>query len=294
MPPTLLLLHPIAPQALTQLRDEYRVLTLYDANDPGGLIAKNKSDIRAVIAGEKSRLKASFINSLDNLEMICLPHRSLHNIDPAIQNRDSVHIIPVNIDPAIDYAEHALALVFGISRRVTEINMMYRTHHWRPSTRRPGRRINGKRFALFGDDRIKAQLSSTLTALGASILENDSFGDLRDITYNTDHLILLPGLEKDQFGIVNREVIENFTENDFIVAIAADDVIRIQDIAVAIHNRRLGGFAMDTLKASEDMPEQLLSKENVLMTPGISASTLEAAEEFGQAIVKIMNDHFNQ
>ena len=294
MSQTVLLLNPISAASLSQLRHSYSLLTLYDADNPGGLIAKHKSDIRAVIAGEKSKLKAGFVETLENLELICIPHRALDNIDADIKSRGSLKIVPIGSESVSDYSEQTIALLLGLSRRLTEISMMYRTHHWRASSRHPGHRIQGKTFAIFGDERMKQQVVSVLTALNANILDATKYDDLKDITYNTDHLILLPGLNKDQFGFLGREALDNLDKTSMVIANHADEVLNIQDIAIALHNRKLGGFAMDTHLGSEELPEQLLTMENVLITPGISASTLEASEEFGQAIFKLMTDHFNQ
>lgn len=292
MPKTLLILAPLPHQTLEELADSFTLIKLYESQDAGSLLAKNRENVRALIAGEKSRVSKALLDQLPNLELICIPLSALETVDEKACEGRNIKIISIGYIAPADYAETALALLFGLSKRLVEVNMMYRTGHWRASTRRMGKRLSGKSVALFGDAIIQGTLASSLTALGCTIIHKEEQDTLKNIAIKSDIFILLPGLSSGLFQSLDYEVIENIGKEGFLISLAGLAPLPVEDILAALNNRTLGGLAVDSYAQYDDVPKALLELDNIILTPGIAGSTLEAAEEFGQCVLKTLTDHF--
>lgn len=292
----ILVLSPISATAVEHLKQNYDPLFLYDSDDPNGLIANNQESISVLVAGHKSKVSSSFIERLTALELICAPLPAIRHIeiDEHLVKEKNIQIVPLGSMPADDYVEMTLGLLLSLTKRIVEINMMFRTGHWRSSTKRLGYRLHGKKAAIFGDVTVKNKLSDTLASLKVDVLDNKGFSSFEAVAAEADLFIILPGLEIDRNRKVGREVFENIGKNGIFVCLGSFACVNVEDLQIALSNKTIKGAAMDIYSQVEDVPEALLSMDNVILTPSVSGMTLEAFHDMGHSVIEAIDDYFKR
>lgn len=290
----ILVLSPLSAAATDHLNHNYDTLFLYDSDDPKKLIADHKESIRVLIAGQKSKVSSNFINQLSALELICVPLPSLGNIkiDDQMAKTRNINIVPIGRMPAADYVELTLGLTLALARRLVEINMMFRTGHWRPSSKRAGLRLSGKKAAIFGDEAIRTNLADILKSMNLEILDKKEFTSFEAVAAEVDFFILLPGLKQHQDTSIDQSVFKELGKNGAFVCTGSFDCVNEEDLLIALSNKSIMGAALDVYSNVEETPDALLSMDHVVMTPSVAGMTLEAFEDMGHSVIDVVDQFF--
>lgn len=292
----ILVLSPLSAAATDHLQHNYDTLLLYDSDDPKKMIAEHKESIRVLIAGQKSRVSSHFVDQLSALELICAPLPALGNIriDDQQAKTRNVRIAPVGNIPVADYVELTLGLMLALSRRLVEINMMFRTGHWRSSTKRTGLRLSGKKAVIFGDESIRTKLADILKTMNLDVLDKQEFTSFEAVAAEVDFFIMLPGLEQDTDSGIDQSVFTKLGRNGAFICTGSYNCVNEEDLLIALSNKTIMGAALDVYTNVDDTPEALLTMDHVVMTPSVSGMTLEAFEDMGHSVIDVVDEFFRK
>lgn len=185
-------------------------------------------------------------------------------------------------------AEHTLALLLALARRLPELVRAQDEHRWAHELGgmqelRPGlefRSLAGARVLIWGFGSIAAHLAPILTALGADVrgvarTAGDRHGypvistfDLPEALPRADVLVsMLPGTPQNA-GVVDGPVFDLLPDHAFVVNVGRGSVLDEAALLHAVQTGRIAGAALDVFE-TEPLPADspLWREPRILITP---------------------------
>ncbi|MFG6667740.1 phosphoglycerate dehydrogenase [Halomonas sp. HNIBRBA4712] len=193
-------------------------------------------------------------------------------------------------------AELVLAEAIMLLRGIPEKNARAHQGGWLKSAKN-SHEARGKTLGIVGYGSIGAQLSVLAEALGFKVIYYDvitklgmgnasQVGSLEELLSRSDVISLhVPDLPSTRWMIGEKEIAAMKPGAIFINA-SRGSVVEIEPLAAAIKAGQLNGAAVDVFPVepkgnNEEFESPLRGLENVILTPHIGGSTLEAQENIG-------------
>ncbi|WP_110650909.1 phosphoglycerate dehydrogenase [Salinicola peritrichatus] len=193
-------------------------------------------------------------------------------------------------------AELVLAETIMLLRGIPEKNARAHQGGWLKSAKN-SHEVRGKTLGIIGYGSIGAQLSVLAESLGLDVLYYDvvtklgmgnarQVGSLEELLARADVVSLhVPDLPSTRW-MIGAEQIALMKQNGILINASRGSVVDIEALAEALKSGKLLGAAIDVFPvepkgANEEFTSPLRGLDNVILTPHIGGSTLEAQENIG-------------
>jgi D-3-phosphoglycerate dehydrogenase / 2-oxoglutarate reductase len=191
-------------------------------------------------------------------------------------------------------------LVIGSSimliRRILDKNLAAHNGFWNKDAT-GSYELRGKTLGIIGYGNIGSQVSVLAEAMGLKVIFFDILTKLplgnavacksmKDLVSKADIVSLhVPDTRSTQ-NMINKSLLKQFKRGSILINYARGEVVEIEALAEALKSGHLSGAAIDVFpvepeKNGDPFTTPLQGLENVLLTPHIGGSTLEAQENIG-------------
>jgi glyoxylate reductase len=228
-------------------------------------------------AGPQLRIVANYAVGIDNIDL-----------DAARERGVVVSNTPGVLTNAT--AEHALALVLALLRRIGEGDRsLRRRDHWEwgPDFM-VGESLEGKELLVVGPGRIGRRVADLAEALGArpsfAGRGDDLLGRLRSADVVTLHCPLTP----ETRHLIDAAALTAMKPTAVLVNTARGPVVDEAALVVALASGSIAGAALDVFEHEPAVTEELLAMENVVLTPHIASATRGARLAMGLLVVSAL------
>lgn len=199
-------------------------------------------------------------------------------------------------------AEHAIALLFSVARRIPHGDRHVRAGHWRPFP--SGMEIGGKTVGIIGYGGIGAQVARMLRSLGMIVLvwnrtpvtemaSGVEFTSLPDLFDRSDVVSLHLGLNVETKGFITGEMLDRLRPGAVVINTARSELIEKS----ALEDRLESGHLTAGLDVFEQEPpahgNRLLGLENVVLTPHQGYNTPQAFSAMATMVVENVENFFH-
>jgi len=188
-------------------------------------------------------------------------------------------------------AEHAMALLLALTRKLPEARDNQARHHWRPMISEIGARedeLGGKTILIVGLGGIGGRLSELAKAFGLRVIgvkrnpadgggAADSLhglGELRELLPQADYVALTCPLNAETAKIVNTEALSQMKRSAYLINVARGGCVDEDALIAALRSRAIAGAAVDvTAEEPLSATSPLWDMRNVLITPHTAGET---------------------
>lgn len=239
-------------------------------------------------AGPHLKIVANFAVGFDNFD---LPTLSSHNI--VATNTPEV------LTEAV--AEHTLALIFAITRRLIEADKLARsqTSEFGPSVLL-GMELKDKTLGILGLGRIGSRVAEIGQAVGMKIIyydvkQNSEFetklGAIfkaipEDLLKEADVVSIHVPLMEATKHLINAERLKLMKPTAYLINTSRGPVIDEAALTQALKFGVIKGAALDVFENEPQLSPGLENLPNVVLTPHIASATTEARSAMGELAVK--------
>ena len=254
-------------------------------------------DIDGWIIRSGTKITKNLISDAKNLKVIGRAGVGVDNIDISAATEQGIVVMNVPDGNTISAAEHTMALISALSRNIQMGHLSLIEGEWKRSEL-VGNELKGKTLGVvglgkIGREVIKRALGYEMNIIGydpyvnKSLFDSDSIKvvDLDDIVQHSDYITVHVPLIDSTKDMFNYNRLSQLKSNCRIVNVARGGIINESDLAQALNEGIIKGAAIDVFEnepISKDNP--LLSAKNILVTPHLGASTLEAKEGVSNSI----------
>jgi D-3-phosphoglycerate dehydrogenase len=225
------------------------------------------------------------------------------NIDLTAASERGIAVLNSPAGNTVAAAELTMALILAVVRRVAEADRSMRTGKWERSKLR-GVQLKDRTLGLVGAGRIGSEVAARCRAFGMKVIVYDPYltaeraddlglalTDLGDVLSHADIISLHVPLTGETRHLIDETAISRMRRGAFVVNVSRGGVVDEEALARALVEGHLAGAALDVFESeplSSDSP--LLGLPNVVLTPHLGASTVEAQELVAREIAESVRD----
>jgi len=263
-------------------------------------------DYDGLIVGAETDISAEVIKHGLNLKIIGRAGSRLNNIDVEAARAANVAIVNSADANTLAVAEHTLALMLALARKLPQAYDSLRAGRW-DKAGLIGTGLAGKTLGIVGFGRIGRQVCQRAQAFGMKILvnqrpltpelqleENIELVDLVDLLEQSDYVSLHVPLRAETRHLLGVEQLALMKPTAYLINTAQGELVDEAALLAALTNGRLAGAGLDVFAGEQAVKEALVQHPAVIATPHIGASTETAQEAASLTIAELLIDFFHQ
>jgi len=249
-----------------------------------------------------TKVTPEVIASADNLKVIGRAGIGIDNIDLAAATQRGIVVMNTPGGNSVTTAEHALALLFAVARRIPAADRSTRAGLWEKS-KFMGVEITGKTLGVVGCGNIGAIVATRARGLHMQVIAYDPFLSddrardlgvekvpLDDLLARADFITLHVPLTEQTRDMIDAAALAKTRKGVRIVNCARGGLIVEADLKAAIESGHVAGAALDVFAEEPARDNPLFALDQVVATPHLGASTTEAQEKVAVEIAEQMSD----
>src|SRR6266851_7697409 len=277
---------PIAEEGLALLRPHARVEVV--SGDPDAL-QHHLATADALLVRSETRVTAELLDAAPHLRVIGRAGAGVDTIDVDAATARGIVVVNAPGGNAVAAAEHALALMFALARRISAADASLKRGEWSRS-RYIGSELSGKTLGLIGLGRVGSEVARRAQGLDMRVIVFDPYVpdehvqriglepvELDTLLASADFVSLHVPLTEATRGILNAERIAAMRPSAFVINCARGGLVDEPALLAALDEGRLAGAGIDVF-GTEPVPagDPLPRHPKVVATPHLGASTVEA------------------
>jgi len=288
--PELLLVAPLMPFLLDQLRQHYTLHDRIHVSDPAAFAAVAPR-IRGVVANGEAKVPRELIAQLPALEVISVFGVGYDGIDVAAAHARGV---PVTNTPAVlndDVADLAIGLLIAAARRIPQADRFVRANEWTHGPIALSRKVTGGRLGIVGMGRIGQAIAERALAFKMSIAYT-YHPDPVALAAAVDFLIVITPGGAGTKGLIDARVLSALGPEGYLINVARGSVVDQDALIDALRHGTIAGAGLDVFANEPNVPDALRAMPNVVLTPHIGSGTRQTREAMGQLTFDNLAAHF--
>lgn len=225
------------------------------------------------------------------------------NIDKEAATRQGIVVMNTPAGNTLSTAEHAFALILGLSRNIAAADASLRGHKW-DRNKFMGVQLAGKTLGIVGLGRIGQAVAARARAFDMNLVGFDPFlspdraaelgiemhDSVRGMLPHVDYLTVHTPLTPETRHLVGREELPILKRGVRLVNCARGGIYDEQALVEGLESGVIGGVALDVFEKEPCTESPLFGMPGVLVTPHLGASTEEAQSQVAVEGVGLLVD----
>lgn len=251
------------------------------------------------------KLTADILEGNTRLKAIARAGVGTDNIDKAMATRQGMIVMNTPSGNTISTAEHALALMFGLTRFVAPANQSLAEGRW-DKKQFTGSQLAGKTLGIIGLGRIGQTIAIRARAMEMNLVGYDPFlsdamaeklgikmfSSYREMLPYCDFLTVHTPLTDETRGMISFDEIKMLPKGARLINCARGGIYDEAALVEGLDSGHLAGVALDVYPTEPCTENPLFGRKNVLCTPHLGASTTEAQKNVALEAVELLIDYF--
>ncbi len=260
------------------------------------------SEYDALIVRSATKVTSDIINAADKLRVIGRAGIGVDNIDVDAATRKGIVVMNTPGGNTITAAEHTLALMFAIARRIHLADSSMKSGRWEKG-RFMGVELYGKTLGIIGLGNIGSVVADRAHGLRMKVIAYDPYiteeaaekmgvelVSFEELLKNSDFITIHTPLTSETRNLINARTIGMMKRGVYIINCARGGIVNEKDLMDAISKGHVAGAALDVFEKEPPDDWSLVRMEQVVTTPHLGASTEEAQEKVSIAIAEQIVD----
>lgn len=245
----------------------------------------------ALIVRSATKVTRDLLGRSASLRVVGRAGVGVDNIDLTAAAARGIAVFNAPGGNTIAAAELTMALILAAVRRVAEADRLLRSGKWERSMLK-GVQLKDRTLGLVGAGRIGGEVAHRCRAFGMSVLAHDPYltperagtlgldlVGLDEVLSGADVISLHVPLTEQTRHIIDADAIARMRPGAYLVNVSRGGVVDEEALASALVDGRLAGAALDVFEVEPlESSSPLLAAPNLVLTPHLGASTVEAQE----------------
>ncbi len=287
----------ISEAGLRRLRDEGHDVDVQLTPSPDELLDQVRS-ADALIIRSATHVTAEVLEAGSELVVVGRAGIGLDNVDVEAATERGVMVANAPQSNTLSAAEHTMALLLAMARNVPQADAALRQGRWERS-KWTGVELSDKTLGIVGLGRIGKLVAQRALAFGMRLIAFDPFVsedrarqmsvtlvDLDTLISRADFVTLHVARTPETVGLVNEDLLARARPGIRFVNVARGGIIDEAALAEAIRRGQVAAAALDVFDEEPCTDSPLFGLDNVVVTPHLGASTVEAQDKAGETIAE--------
>jgi D-3-phosphoglycerate dehydrogenase len=280
----ILVAEPLAREGIDRLRAEH------DVDERSNLsreeLCGSIADYDALVVRSQVQVDADLIAAGHRLVVVGRAGVGVDNVDLDAATRAGITVVNAPTGNTIAAAEHTLALLFALARRIAAADASVRRGEWKRS-QFTGNELRGRTLGIVGLGKIGQAIADRARALEMSILGVDPYVtaeqaalhgvelvDFDALLARSDVVTVHVPLTRATRGLIGLDAVTKMKPGAVILNVARGGIVDEAAVASALADGKLGGAVIDAFER-EPLPvdSPLWSAPNTILTSHVSAAS---------------------
>jgi len=284
--------------AVSEVFDKYNIL--YDTKvglSEDELVSEIKN-YTGLIVRSAVTVTEKIINNAENLKVIGRPGVGVDNVDLIAASAKGIVVMNTPLGNVQATAELTFGIIHSLMRKVNIANHSMHQNKWEKK-KFIGNEMFGKTIGIIGFGNIGKKINEISKVYGMNVVVHSSSLTEKEATsfevknLSVEKLLGVSDIitfhnklsEKSKY-LINSETLKLVKKNALIINCARGGLVNEADIKKALELEMLGGYGCDVYENEPEKNSIFSGLDNVVMTPHIGASTVEAQEKVAYQIAE--------
>jgi len=254
----------------------------------------------ALIIRSATQVTAEVLTAGTDLVVVGRAGIGLDNVDVKAATNRGVMVVNAPQSNILSAAEQTMALLLAQARNVAQANAALKAGRWERS-KWEGVELADKTLGIIGLGRIGKLVAQRALAFGMKLVAYDPFVsperarqisvellDLDRLLAVSDFVTIHVAKTPETVNLLNAERLAAAKPGIRIINVARGGIVNEADLAEAIRNGHVAGAALDVFAKEPTTESPLFELDQVVVTPHLGASTVEAQDKAGDTIAEMV------
>jgi len=287
---------------LNQLRELGEITDISGSSNKNEELSSHIVNAEVVVIRSATTLTKEVLAHAKNVKIIARCGVGIDNVDVEYAKSRDIYVTNAPTANLISLVEHTIGLILSTSRKICEANASTKSGKWEKS-KFVGLELHQKQLGIIGFGKAGKLLSERLKSFGMKIVFYDPFvtdweGEeesvaLEYLLSSSDvvsvHVIKTPQTE----NLLSKEKLNLLKPNAILVNTSRGGIIDEEYLVELVNSNKIFGAALDVFDKEPIEENNKILDSDILITPHIGASTIEAQLKAGldtvQNIKKILD-----
>jgi hydroxypyruvate reductase len=301
MKPDILAVDKLPPFYEDRLRAAFSFHDRVQQLDPAAFVSIAKK-VRGIAARAMSTVTREFIAQLPALEIISVFGVGYDRIDVQAAHERGIVVTHTPDVLTDDVADLCLGLILSVAREIPAAERFLRNGSWKSGAYRLARKVSGSRLGIIGLGRIGCAVARRAEGFGMAIAYTDLsekqdvryhyYASLLELAASTDFLVAAAYGGPATRGLVNAAVLHALGPEGFLINIARGSLVNESALVEALQKHTIRGAALDVFPDEPNVRAELLTVDNVVLTPHIASGTAQTRQAMGDLAFANLEAYF--
>lgn len=221
-----------------------------------------------VLLNQYAPLTREVVAALTQLKMIVRYGVGFDSVDVSAASEHGVMVVNIPDYGVQEVADHTLAMLLGIVRKVPQIDASVRAGVWNDNLFHPIMGLHNKQVGLLGFGNIAREVAKRAQAFNMQVMAYDPFVPAEHfanhkvtsaswelVMQQSDIVCVHLPLNSDTKHFINAERLAMMKPTSYLINTARGGIVNSADLADALRHGRIAGAALDVLE-QEPMPAE--------------------------------------
>jgi D-3-phosphoglycerate dehydrogenase len=264
----------------------------------GAALREALAGVQALVVRSATKVTPEVLEGVDALRVIGRAGIGVDNVDVAAASRRGVVVMNTPGGNAVTAAEHAVALLCALARRIPQATASVKAGKWEKA-RFKGVELCDKTLGVIGLGNIGRIVADRARGLRMRVIAHDAFLSteaagklgvtlvpLDELLARSEFVTLHVPLTAETRGMLGAAQFAKMKPGAMLINAARGGIVDEAALFEALQSGRLAGAALDVFATEPPGASPLLALEQVICTPHLGASTDEAQERVGVEIAE--------
>jgi D-3-phosphoglycerate dehydrogenase len=296
----------VSERALELLQAEKSFEVTYLPGKPQASVAEEIRDADALVVRSATKVTAALLEHAARLRAIGRAGVGVDNVDLDAATKKGVVVMNTPGGNAVSVAEHTLALLLTLVRRIPQADAALKQGKWEKK-KLLGTELRSKTLGLIGLGKIGVEVARLAQAFQMDVIAYDPYVSsliareqnvrlvsLEELLKTSDFVSVHASATPETRHLLNARTLALAKPGVRIVNCARGELINEEDLLRALESGQVAGAGLDVFESEPPKDFKLASHPNVIATPHIAGSTEEAQEIVGIRIAEQVRDYLLQ
>ncbi len=249
-----------------------------------------------------TKVTADIIEAAKKLKVIGRAGIGVDTIDVAAATARGIVVMNTPFGNSITTAEHAIALMFALARQIPAADRSTQAGKWEKN-RFLGVELTNKTLGIVGCGNIGSIVADRALGLKMKVVAYDPYlsparaqelgvekVELDELFARADFITLHTPLTEATRNLIDAKALFKMKKGVRIINCARGGLIVEEDLKAALDSGHVAGAALDVFPVEPAKENILFGRDDVICTPHLGASTVEAQENVAIQIAEQISD----
>jgi D-3-phosphoglycerate dehydrogenase len=294
--PVVLIAEELSPATVEALGPDFTIRTC-DGADRSDLLA-SVADADAILIRSATTVDAEVLDAAKKLRVVARAGVGLDNVDVKAATQHGVMVVNAPTSNITSAAELSIGLLLAAARNIPQAGAALRDGQWKRS-KYSGVELYERTVGVVGLGRIGVLVAQRLSAFGMKVLAYDPYVSsaragqmgvrlvsMDELLASSDFITVHLPKNPETVGLLGAEALMKVKPGVRIINAARGGIVDEAALLDALQDGRVAAAGLDVFAKEPCTDSPLFALDNVVATPHLGASTVEAQEKAGIAVAK--------